>query len=744
MSTMDTSDTESMVVYSHDQQVRIILDSSSATWSEFGSEASSSEDDLAEHEGPGQLCDVKKLYEGETKCNCCINWVEDIPDDVGPSAEEESESRRHALLIRLRRNHSDGKAMVLHSIVIQSSYLKSILGQVFQEYSGITTTLKKLVFKAPFHCFFYEWHRLEKIVREIDDPVRKSHARLLRKIIRSELKETMSLSNDLSQNGVITYDYLWTIFKPGIDIYTFEDGYDRIYRLQSTQYATGLGAKYFQLTVHEIDCEGDGFGYQWKIIPIHQFPGTRQIQDLDAFPASCHPRLGEVKEALRKRGEKFRMMHLKPYYYGAYKGIVIEGKHKRNVDGRIIVDPASYATFTDNSSGLIPFDSSSLKQGMDVSDQTHQPAPPYRGPMIPGRGMPGFATGPNIPHWGQPPPPPPPQIMPRMSANRGAKYAKRPELTDDMLHLCSAYVRGYCFKVKKWVTFHIDNVREIEWHDGAFDSLVLEGDYKRLIKAFVESHVENKDRFDDVIEGKGQGITMLLEGPPGVGKTLTAEAVSEKLRRPLYAMGAGELGADLESVEESLSMILEAAAKWDAVLLLDECDVLLAERSSDNLGRNSIVAIFLRLLEYYRGMLFMTTNRVEAIDPAFQSRIHLTIRYPSLDTAARRQIWERFVQTSNQETTLQPQDFLELQSVDVNGREIKNIVKTAQLLASHEKVPLAIEHIRTALSVSSASAHFSAVSFRRDRVEASGKVKFSKTRNKFEKIEGHWVSMSGA
>lgn len=226
--------------------------------------------------------------------------------------------------------------MALHSIVVQSSYLKSILGEVFAEYSGITTTLKKLVFKAPFHCFFYEWHRLEKIVREIQDPERKSHARLLRKILRSELKETISLSNDLSQNGVVTYDYLWTIFKPGVDIYTFEDGYDRIYRLQSTQYVSNLSSQYFQPTVHEIDCEGDGFGYNWKQIPIHRFPGTRQIQDLDAFPASFHPRLGEVKEALKKRGEMFRMIHLKPYYYGAYKGIVIDGKHKRNVSFAVL------------------------------------------------------------------------------------------------------------------------------------------------------------------------------------------------------------------------------------------------------------------------------------------------------------------------------------------------------------------------------------------------------------------------
>lgn len=53
------------------------------------------------------------------------------------------------------------------------------------------------------------------------------------------------------------------------------------------------------------------------------------------------------------------------------------------------------------------------------------------------------------------------------------------------------------------VIFHIDNIQDIQWRDDAFDSLVLAGGYKNLIMTFVESHVENKDRFDDVIEGKG-------------------------------------------------------------------------------------------------------------------------------------------------------------------------------------------------------------------------------------------------
>lgn len=75
-------------------------------------------------------------------------------------------------------------------------------------------------------------------------------------------------------------------------------------------------------------------------------------------------------------------------------------------------------------------------------------------------------------------------------------------------------------------------MKEITLSDTAFESLVLPGDYKELILALTMSHACNKDSFDDVIQGKGKGIVMLLSGPPGVGKTLTAE--SGKLIHTFY------------------------------------------------------------------------------------------------------------------------------------------------------------------------------------------------------------------
>jgi SpoVK/Ycf46/Vps4 family AAA+-type ATPase len=110
-----------------------------------------------------------------------------------------------------------------------------------------------------------------------------------------------------------------------------------------------------------------------------------------------------------------------------------------------------------------------------------------------------------------------------------------------------------------------------------------------------------------------------LSGNPGCGKTLTAEAVSEVTKRPLYPVSAGELGTEPEKVDQQLTSILEISHKWSAILLLDEADVFLQERDAKDVARNALVSIFLRQLEYYQGILILTTNRIANCDPAFES-----------------------------------------------------------------------------------------------------------------------------
>lgn len=79
-------------------------------------------------------------------------------------------------------------------------------------------------------------------------------------------------------------------------------------------------------------------------------------------------------------------------------------------------------------------------------------------------------------------------------------------------------------------------------------------------------------------------------GPPGVGKTYTAEAVSEKAKVPLYHMSANMLGTSPSEIAKNLDNALSLCKLWNAMLLLDEADVFMAVRAADSISRNELVS----------------------------------------------------------------------------------------------------------------------------------------------------------
>lgn len=268
--------------------------------------------------------------------------------------------------------------------------------------------------------------------------------------------------------------------------------------------------------------------------------------------------------------------------------------------------------------------------------------------------------------------------------------------------ITSDMVYGYSLNDKEWLGFSIQNVSEIEWNSHAFDSLVLpqeQQDLKDLLLAISKAQSKQLDSFDDVVRGKGRGIILQLSGPPGVGKTLTAENVAEVMKVPLYAINAGDLGTHADAVEHSLKGILRMVPKWGAVLLLDEADVFMEARSSTDLQRNELVSIFLRMLEYYEGILFLTANRADHIVPAFESRIHLSLHYKELDAASRRHIWSQFLNRSPNTATFSDEQLDQLAVTQLNGRQIKNTIKIASLLAWSQQKELGFEHVQVVLNL---------------------------------------------
>jgi SpoVK/Ycf46/Vps4 family AAA+-type ATPase len=175
----------------------------------------------------------------------------------------------------------------------------------------------------------------------------------------------------------------------------------------------------------------------------------------------------------------------------------------------------------------------------------------------------------------------------------------------------------------------VEYIRPVEWNDRSFDSIVLKAQKKELIKALVTVHLKTI-QLNDVIDDKGNGLIMLFHGGPGMGKTLTAESVAEVAQKPLYRVTCGDIGTDPESVEKYLDSVLYIGSIWECVVLLDEADVFLEERSPADLQRHALVSVFLRVLEYYQGILILMTNRVGTFDEAFKSRVQLALYYPQL------------------------------------------------------------------------------------------------------------------
>ncbi len=179
---------------------------------------------------------------------------------------------------------------------------------------------------------------------------------------------------------------------------------------------------------------------------------------------------------------------------------------------------------------------------------------------------------------------------------------------------------------------------------------------------------------DDIVAGKSGGTTVLCAGPAGVGKTLTAEVYSEIIKRPLYRVHSGQLGLNVAEMEKALKDTLTRAQRWGAVMLIDEADVYI-KRRDDNIAANAVVGVFLRVLEYFNGLLFLTTNRVNDIDEAIVSRCIAMIKYHEPNAEDRRKIWQ--VMRDQFELKIDDQLVNELVNTfpSASGRDIKGLTK---------------------------------------------------------------------
>ncbi|OJD13523.1 hypothetical protein AJ78_06031 [Emergomyces pasteurianus Ep9510] len=266
------------------------------------------------------------------------------------------------------------------------------------------------------------------------------------------------------------------------------------------------------------------------------------------------------------------------------------------------------------------------------------------------------------------------------------------------------FFRCFSFKKKCFLECAVADLREVQWLETSFDHLQVPEDIKRILLSLATSRLRHfhASPFNDFIKRKGCGLNVLLHGPPGVGKTFTVEATAERFNLPLYSISAGELIANHDDplkLDVTLDRIFKIARHFNAILLLDEADVFMEKRSAYHDGHNHLVTIFLRKLEYYEGILFLTINRLVKFDEAILSRIQLKVKYEGLTKKSRREIWTYFLSKASTDKgppVVEGRDLNRLESTVLNGRDIKNLTSVAHALATVEETQVAYKHLELA------------------------------------------------
>ncbi|KAL8785668.1 MAG: hypothetical protein Q9213_003227 [Squamulea squamosa] len=391
----------------------------------------------------GMISGVKNLYEGKPDSRGRSTWVDKYPDDLEEAAEN-AETTRYALLVRNKKSYDGRKKLEMDSIIVQSPLLKKSLGHVLNDYPGVTTSLDRLTFKAPFKPLVHRWANLVATLEAENDQEAKSHLDLFHRTMEGELQDDLKARDDYIVNKVITWSTCWMIFEPGTTVFAVEDKENRALRLKNGSYISTQCGPAFSLDCEYIDWDGEHFGLGSIRKLIYEFLGTKAISKLTAFPLQYHENLVDVKRELIERGRVFEK--LSGYHYKHYEGVAVgqgawgpikynvcgdsfpkgNGTQDQQVDSRIVLDTYAWNRFNPNRQVQLSALSQQLQH--DVSP-THDD---------------GCSDGDDSDYEDE--------ELDTVFANEIDQpgQARSQTLKKDHLLLCSAMLRGYSLKNKKW------------------------------------------------------------------------------------------------------------------------------------------------------------------------------------------------------------------------------------------------------------------------------------------------------
>lgn len=223
-----------------------------------------------------------------------------------------------------------------------------------------------------------------------------------------------------------------------------------------------------------------------------------------------------------------------------------------------------------------------------------------------------------------------------------------------------------------------------------FEDIVMNRDQRETLEHAIDQMNFRKQVYDNWHYTKkypyGRGLSVLLFGAPGTGKSMCAQVIAHELNLELYRVDLSKvIDKYVGETEKSISMIFREAKKCNVVLFFDECDTLFAKRSDDGgsnqASNNNKTALLLQEVEAYDGVSVLATNYKHNIDPAFFRRMKYIVEFQFPNPDTREMLWR---------TTI-PKDTPLADDVDIRflaekfefaGGNIKNCILNAAFLAA--------------------------------------------------------------
>ncbi|KAI1396980.1 P-loop containing nucleoside triphosphate hydrolase protein [Hypoxylon fuscum] len=620
------------------------------------------------------------------------SWKE--PGEVYPTGQnihtsDQINRRFGEYSLLLRRKHVPEREPVLF-LEIQSSTLRA-------EFSRIATHLRNelnlkgdpIKVEAPYHQLYHVRQELNSAIQAAGTEELKQELLLLRSFEKEHLGRAINEIELHIESRQINYEHLWALFKPGELVIlqphlavtgsqsVISCGVLKRYDTVKTQ----LGSCWLVIILSMDICNGRIGAVEHKF-EFPSFTGLIEIDALPVYPLAFCPEKHIVQEYLMERGKSYIQLSLSKSIssnssenplkdYNGPIWIEAEDRTKKGCDlfdtpaktirGRVLVDPRGFANERSHFQEKIV--STTLRGAMNIKSESSS----------------SYDT---------------------IEKQGSAIY----NLDFESLMSFPPRIAGYSLLNKDIGHFLVDSLREITWEEEEAKSLLTSNEKMDQVCRIVSGFTFQSHGFGYSIGGKGRGLVFLFSGPPGCGKTLTAECVSEYLHRPLYRVSGTDLGPDVDDIESSLQLVFDRAARWEAILLLDEADAFMSERKDDSLERNRLVSTLLRLLEYQSGVAMLTSNREKDFDPAFHSRIHVRLQFTGLTKAHRQTIWHRSLTKANVRTEEVPAMTEKFSELELDGRRINNIVRVAELFANsrhgeHNDPRITLEDIKSILGI---------------------------------------------